>query len=804
MRFFQCLKSLAYLGGVVHAFSGLHSARHGLLQIPPSFAHDEINMYPALHPEHDSNNYNHLIPEDTKELYYSQEGHRPALHGAKHGRLQATFSRPSVVLDHSSHIEDVNCGNEHIEVCFSPEAYPTVEREWSKYDSSSFNLITYHIGCGHLNGEFRSFFIASNPIFENNCVTVLAELTDEQEEIQEGHLNWGTYQHPNLAKREPTLGHIKVEKSDPQLQMQDLMSSGFFGNGTIGMDDLTANGTAVKDFFGTDSINTDIPDEYEIGLDYLSDEEYDDLIKRGLFSWIQLTNKRLSKAVVSLIEKTRKLVELAVKVIIAIAVITVKLLMVPFGFPFEQDYHADIAFDQRTGGKKLGSDIASSLGGTQNNFVLSKPGAAVLMECESCGAKANFSFGGELAFSISKGIYKAQVFFTNHEAFIFDAVYGITVDAKAFKSKGKLKTTIEKELFAIPFFAIKIPKIITIGPQAVVNAAASIYVDSHAELRAGARFSIAAGEVILDAIEPKRNKASGFQPSLEPIFELRKGNVVATADLALPVGVEVALDILGGTWKKSVGVYTAPSVYFTAGISSGEGNACDNGIEMRVGAKNRVYTSALGLWEYEFKELGVTFFETGLGCLSRKGFDAEQVQPTTLFNKVASTFGGESKLASNKTIALAKPEPVIYKDEHLSKTSKANSKKLRRLPKTSGFRLIQDANQTATLVAGKDGRIYLASNSAQYDISAPWGGLQVNKNVFSYDVFGRLIWFNAKYLEEAFKDEKLKKKRNYQEYDTVLDTNGKPNYIKYFTPWYRMVDLGVSAAQHMPKGAQSA
>lgn len=111
------------------------------------------------------------------------------------------------------------------------------------------------------------------------------------------------------------------------------------------------------------------------------------------------------------------------------------------------------------------------------------------MECKRCGAKANFSFGGELAFSISKGIYRAEVSFINHEDFVFDAIYGITVDAKAFKegsAKGGFQTTIEKELFALPFYAIKIPKIITIGPQAVVNTAASFYVDVHGEFRAGA------------------------------------------------------------------------------------------------------------------------------------------------------------------------------------------------------------------------------------------------------------------------------------------------------------------------------
>lgn len=117
---------------------------------------------------------------------------------------------------------------------------------------------------------------------------------------------------------------------------------------------------------------------------------------------------------------------------------------------------------------------------------------------------------------------------------------------------------------------------------------------------------------------------------------------------------------------------------------------------------------------------------------------------TTLFNNVAATFGGQENLASNTTFNLTKLGPIIYEDEHFqSKSSKDDKNKLRKLLKTNGFPLIQDAGQTSTLVSGKDGRIYLANNSAEYDISAPWGALEVDKNIFSYDVFGRLIWFDA-------------------------------------------------------------
>jgi hypothetical protein len=128
----------------------------------------------------------------------------------------------------------------------------------------------------------------------------------------------------------------------------------------------------------------------------------------------------------------------------------------------------------------------------------------------------------------------------------------------------------------LPFAAIAIPKIMTIGPQVSISSAASIYVDAHGEFRAGARFFVSAGEVVLNATASANHKATGFETSVTPIFEVKNGSMVATADLAIPVGVEIALDVLGGTWKNSIGVYTAPSLYFTAGVSSGEGKKCDN------------------------------------------------------------------------------------------------------------------------------------------------------------------------------------------------------------------------------------
>lgn len=50
------------------------------------------------------------------------------------------------------------------------------------------------------------------------------------------------------------------------------------------------------------------------------------------------------------IQTVAQIVQVAAKLIIKIAVIAAKIVMVVFGVPFEEEYHADIQFDQTTGG----------------------------------------------------------------------------------------------------------------------------------------------------------------------------------------------------------------------------------------------------------------------------------------------------------------------------------------------------------------------------------------------------------------------------------------------------------------------
>jgi hypothetical protein len=73
-----CGQSFAVVLAILSATNaiGLHGAFEGLLQVTPSFSGDGITLHPGLKPGHDPGLLDHLIPNITKNLYYSQEGHR--------------------------------------------------------------------------------------------------------------------------------------------------------------------------------------------------------------------------------------------------------------------------------------------------------------------------------------------------------------------------------------------------------------------------------------------------------------------------------------------------------------------------------------------------------------------------------------------------------------------------------------------------------------------------------------------------------------------------------------------------------
>jgi hypothetical protein len=190
-----------------------------------------------------------------------------ALHGAKHGSMKATFVRPTVVLDHSSQLQDIKCSNRDIETCFkSSKAFEAVKRSWHL---DNFNLVTYHMRCGDETSGKRTFFHAKQPVFnpQTSCVRVAVIPVPEEEALDSGEINWGTYQHPDYRKRVPVKGHVRITHNSS-------IDTTTPTNMTEGKPvDITRNATALKNFFQDPDIDTShmhkpVPESEE--LDFIS------------------------------------------------------------------------------------------------------------------------------------------------------------------------------------------------------------------------------------------------------------------------------------------------------------------------------------------------------------------------------------------------------------------------------------------------------------------------------------------------------------------------------------------------------
>lgn len=64
---------------------------------------------------------------------------------------------------------------------------------------------------------------------------------------------------------------------------------------------------------------------------------------------------------------------------------------------------------------------------------------------------------------------------------------------------------------------------------------------------------------------------------------------------------------------------------------------------------------------------------------------------------------------------------------------------LKRPETKAGFQIIMDEDKTSILVAGEDGYVYLVKTDENYDISAPWGTIDMKSNTVNLDVFGRIM-----------------------------------------------------------------
>jgi hypothetical protein len=295
------------------------------------------------------------------------------------------------------------------------------------------------------------------------------------------------------------------------------------------------------------------------------------------------------------------------KLIVHVALITAKLIMLPFGFPFDHTYNEDYHIDRYLEG--TASNKPPKIFNFGNGFTLAKEGVDASIQCAKCGIHADFNLYGRLAFSLKDGITDGTVSFHNNDPFTVDALFGITVTGKALS-----KTWSEPiKSFPVPGASISIPDIFTLGAEVTFSAALTVEVEGNAQMLVGGSFRMDPGHAQVSLIAEKNSGIVGLGSKFTPVARAR-GAISVTADVGLPIALEAGIDVLAGKWKKTVAIVDTPSVYLKGTFSTGQGSSCNNGIELRLGVKNRIHAAAIDLWDYELRD--DILYEKGLTCLS--------------------------------------------------------------------------------------------------------------------------------------------------------------------------------------------
>ena len=142
-----------------------------------------------------------------------------------------------------------------------------------------------------------------------------------------------------------------------------------------------------------------------------------------------------------------------------------KLIVVPFGVPFDHTYYNDLKFNSYL--KAEASNRPPKIFGFTDGFKLASSGNIYSTQCAKCGISGDFSVEGSLAFSTKNGVTRGKVSFMNVDPFTIDAQFGITGEAQSDEAVEELT----RQLGVFPLSPLTIPGIITLGPEVSISAA---------------------------------------------------------------------------------------------------------------------------------------------------------------------------------------------------------------------------------------------------------------------------------------------------------------------------------------------
>ena len=232
--------------------------------------------------------------------------------------------------------------------------------------------------------------------------------------------------------------------------------------------------------------------------------------------------------------------------------------------------------------------VASSF--SQTSYPIFSSGNGDLnVYCVDCGVSGRVNLAGQAAVSIANGLTQANVGVNGNIL----AVLQIGVDAQA-----KFTKKFQKDLFEVGIPGLTIPKIITVGPSIKVGTSLELSLNARGSLLVGAKVGFPAFKATLDFIDGSRSGQSGFSPQLERVFNA-SGEISAEADFGIPIGLNIGINILSGTFQRQIALVEQPGVHaeaklaFSTSLQGGTtvGDGTCPGITYGISFTNKVFVA---------------------------------------------------------------------------------------------------------------------------------------------------------------------------------------------------------------------
>ncbi|KAF5855301.1 hypothetical protein ETB97_009471 [Aspergillus alliaceus] len=639
MKIGLCWTYLLFAVGV----SGRFSNAHPRSILPPKVLH------PTYPPGHNPFDLQHLIPRLDHSLYFAEKG-KKTTDPTAFGSLNATLIYPTVILDHSAHIQSVDCSADGLTICFNEKAREVVHKNWDlKLENSPVIISPHFPGCGrYYQGERTYWQIISSQLEYNKkeCIHAKTKEITFPSIIQGGNLRFGHFE-----------AH-KGSSIDDQSQRGDLKD----------VQDISNNEDALHRFFGerpsTSFFDTGLASQQimvgETGPVYYWGIDLGDLFHRtttvfahGL-SWI---GDKLP-AVRRILQDFKELG---------------KFIRDPLGYEWSLSHSHSWSYNIGATNTLL-PGLSPIFGAGSGLLLASDSALSGKLQFDNCYAKGSFAVTGDISFSLHGGVDKAEL----DVGFDLDSrlAMSITLEEKANLIDYK------KEIVAWNLLELEIPQVISIGPQLSLNAVVNLSASKKSTIEVGGSLKIDHTRAKLD-LKQLTGSIDGFRPGFTPIANAQGGSSSVTLSFGLPLGLELGIDAFGGKWRAEVGLYDKISAEATAQASAEKD--CP-GVSIDLGVKNKIY---LGI------PTNPSIFTIDERTLLSKNpicIRTSSSNFNTLGLQQFETLLSEKNTA--QVIYMKKPKTMDLQDPFT------------RIRGMQG-KMLTDRNQTAALYVGKGDRLYL-------------------------------------------------------------------------------------------------